>query len=46
MRANYALGAILSAGHTGPVFALVFMLVGDVARVWVEDRLNMWTRFL
>lgn len=46
MRANYALGAILSAGNTGPVSALVFMFVGDVAGVWVEDRLNMWMRFL
>lgn len=39
MKANYALGAILSAGHTRPVFALVFMFVVDVARVLVEDRL-------
>lgn len=42
MRANYTLGAILSTGHTGPVFALVFMLVVDVARV----RVNMWIQFL
>lgn len=36
LSANYVLGAILSIGDTGPVFALVFMFLPDVARAWVD----------